>query len=65
VVLTLSFIILLAPTLAQQAAGTIQPIALMQQSLAAQLGNTQVSDVTLTGSVVASLARTMSPVPSR
>ena len=47
-----SFSLLFGPALAQQPASpSISAQALLQQSLAAQLGNTQVSDVTLTGTV--------------
>jgi len=47
-----SFSLLFGPALAQQPVSPpISAQALLQQSLAAQLGNTQISDVTLTGTV--------------
>jgi len=50
VVLVCSFTLLFGPAFAQQPASPpISAQALLQQSLAAQLGNTQISDVTLTG----------------
>jgi len=52
VVLVCSFSLLFGPALAQQPVSPpISAQALLQQSLAAQLGNTQISDVTLTGTV--------------
>src|SRR5882672_11074695 len=47
----LSFVVTLSPVIAQQSTTAVQPGALLQQSLAAQIGNTSISDVTLTGSV--------------
>ncbi len=50
VVLLCSFTLLFSPAFAQQPASPpISAQALLQNSLAAQLGNTQISDVTLTG----------------
>jgi len=45
----LSFVVILSPVIAQQSTTAVQPGTLLQQSLAAQIGNTSVSDVTLTG----------------
>jgi len=51
-VVVCSIILLFGPAVAQQPASpSISAQALLQQSLAAQLGNTQISDVTLTGTV--------------
>jgi len=49
--IVLSFVVVLSPVIAQQTASTVQPSTLLQQSLAAQTGNTLISDVVLTGSV--------------
>jgi len=50
-VLVCSFSLLFGPTFAQQPASPpVSAQALLQRSLAAQLGSTQISDVTLTGS---------------
>jgi hypothetical protein len=46
----LSFVVILSPVTAQQTATAVQPGALLQQSLADQLGNAQITDITLTGS---------------
>jgi len=52
VVLVCSFTLLFGPAVAQQPSSPpISASALLQQSLAAQLGNTQISDATLTGTV--------------
>src|SRR5256885_11454999 len=52
VVLVCSFNLLFGPAVAQQPVSPpISAQSLLQRSLAAQLGNTQISDVTLTGTV--------------
>jgi hypothetical protein len=45
----LSFVVILSPAIAQQTATVVQPGTLLRQSLAAQIGNTSISDVTVTG----------------
>ena len=45
----LSFVVTLSPVIAQQSTTAVQPSTLLQQSLTAQVGNTSISDVTLTG----------------
>src|SRR5881394_2480602 len=51
-VMVCSFSLLFGPAIAQQPVSPpISAQALLQQSLAAQLGNAQISDVTLTGTV--------------
>jgi len=45
----LSFVVILSPVIAQQTGSAVQPSTLLRQSLTAQIGNTSISDVTLTG----------------